>query len=364
MPDTRPYIKFDDEGVCYPCRAYESRKEKDWKKRWEELEELANRHRGRNGDYYDCIIASSSGKDSHYKVHIFKEKLGMNPLLVSIDNFSWSETGRQNYFNISDRYGVDIHLMSLNRKAAKIMTKTGLEKGLFPNWYWDKAVYAYPLQIGIKLGIPLIIWGENTSYERGGPITEDTPDALVQLENDVVKPIPWDEWLVEGLTMKDLNPGVYPNMEEIKKANIEAIFLSYYLPWSDHENYTYAVKNGFKGLADTGEWEREGITNLYHWLQVDTIGYLVHTWFKFVKFGHWVLTDYTSLDIREGKMTREEAVKLVNEEEWKLDQKMLDDFLGFIDYTEEDFWKLVDKFANKEIVEKINGIYRLKEPCH
>ncbi|MCK4731605.1 MAG: hypothetical protein KAT65_04020, partial [Methanophagales archaeon] len=65
MPDTRPGIKFDDEGVCYPCRAYERGETVDWDARGEELEKLADKYRGSNGNYYDCIITASGGKDSH-----------------------------------------------------------------------------------------------------------------------------------------------------------------------------------------------------------------------------------------------------------------------------------------------------------
>jgi len=60
-------------------------------------------------------------------------------------------------------------------------------------------------------------------------------------------------------------------------------------------------------------------------------------------------------------MTREEAVKYVLENEHKLDRKMLTDFINYIDYTEEDFWKVVDRFANRDIVEKRNGEWRLRK---
>ena len=361
MPDTRPYISFDDDGICMPCKRYDDRKNVNWDARWKELEALADKHRGRNGNYYDCLITVSGGKDSHYQVHIFKEKLGMNPLCISIDNFSWTETGRLNYANLGERFGVDIHSLTLNRRVARSMFRKAFEKQLVPCWYWDRAVYAYPLQIAIKLGLPLVIWGENTSYERGGPVKDNIPDALVQLKNDVVKPIPMDEWLDDDIIINDLNPIIYPTMEEIEKAGIEARFLSYYIPWSDYGNYEWAIQNGWKTLKDTGEWEREGLPGL-HYLQVDTIGYLVHTWFKFIKFGHWALTDYLSLDIREGRMKREEAVKLINEHEYKLDPKMLKDFIDFIGITEDYFWEVVDKFANNDYVEKRDGVWRLKEP--
>lgn len=362
MPDTRPGIKFNDEGVCYPCLNHEKKSKIDWDKRWGELEELCNKYRGSNVNYYDCIITVSAGKDSHFQTYIFKEKLKMNPLLVSVDNFSWTKTGRDNWNNLRKRFGVDAHVMSLNPQTCKKMFRKAFEKLGSPTWYFDLAIYAYPLQIATKLKIPLIVYGENTSYERGGPLTKETYSALEQINNDVVKPVPWQEWLDKDLTMKDVQPAIYPTKEEIVSTKLDPIFLSYFLPWSSIKNWEFARTVGFKDLNDTGEWHREGMWQQYD--QIDTIGYMVHTWMKFLKFGHWIATDYLSIYIREGKMSREEAVRIVNEEEYKLDRKMLKDFLDFCGYTEEEFWKIAERFANKDIVEKRNGVWRLKVPCH
>ena len=283
----------------------------------------------------------------------------MNPLLVSIDNNTWTQTGRDNWDNLRTRFGVDAHMLSLNPQICKNLFRKAFEKLGSPTWYFDRAIYAYPLQIAIILNIPLIVYGENTSYECGGPLKEDTPSALSQINNDVVKPVPWDFWLDDTVHMKDVNPGIYPTIQEIQKAKLNPVFLSHFVPWSSQGNYEFAKKNGFKSLDDTGEWKREGFINNYD--QIDTIGYLTHTWLKFVKFGHWFNTDYCSRYIREGRMTREEAVKYVLENEHKLDRKMLTDFINYIDYTEEDFWKIVDTFANRDIVEKRNGEWRLRK---
>lgn len=361
MPDTRPGIRFDNEGVCYPCRNYERRETVDWNKRWQELEKLVAKYRGSKGDFYDCIITVSAGKDSYYQTHTFKERLKMNPLLVSVDNFSWTQTGRHNFSNMLATFGVDAHVMSLNPQVCKKMFRKALEKLGSPTWYFDRAIYTYPLQVAIKLNIPLIVYGENTSYEYGGPLQQETYSSIDQINNDVVKPVPWDFFLDDELTMKDLNPGVMPSKKEIAKAKLEPIYLSYFLPWDGYENFKFAKTRGFKSLDDTGEWKREGFIEQY--TQIDTIGYLTHTWFKFPKYGHNRVTDVASLYIRAGRMTREEAVKLVNEEDYKLDPKMLKDFLDFTDYKEADFWKVVEKFANKDIVEKRDGVWRLKEPC-
>lgn len=361
MPDTRPNITFDEEGVCSPCRNFENRKNIDWDKRWQELEELADKYRGSNGDYYDCIITASGGKDSYYQTYIFKEKLGMNPLIVSIDNFSWTQTGRDNWENMRAVYGVDAHVFSLNPKVTKSMFRKAFYKLGSPTWYFDLAIYAYPLQMAIKLGIPLVIYGENTNYERGGSLNVDTPSALEQINNDVVKPVPWDEWLDDEIQKKDVQPCIYPTKDAIKEAKLNPVFLSYYVPWSSHENFEFAKKWGFKSLEDTGEWLREGMICQYD--QVDSVGYLTHTWLKFIKFGHWMTTDYCSLYIREGLMTRDEAVKIVNDIEYKLDPVMLADFLQYTGISKKSFWDTVAKFANRDIVEKRDGVWRLISPC-
>jgi len=359
MPDTRPYIQFDNEGICYPCRAAEKIQNTDWKKRWNELEQLAEEYRGKNGDYYDCIIAASAGKDSLFQTHIMKEKLGMNPLLVSVNNTTWTETGRQNWDNFLHEFGVDAIQITLNPNVCKNLFRKALEKLGSPTWYFDRAIYAYPLQMAVKLNISLLVYGEDTNFLYGGPHPEESPSAMKQITNDVAKPVEWDFWLDDELQMKDVNPAIFPTEEEIKKINLNSVFLSYFMPWSGYKNMEYARTRGFKTLSDTVEWKREGYIEQYD--QIDTIGYLTHTWFKFPKMGHQRVTEVASLWIREGRMTREEAVERVIEEDWKLDERMLNDFLNGIDYEENQFWKIVDKFANTEILEKRFGNWRLKK---
>ena len=48
MPDTRPGITFNEEGICSACQSYEHRKSIDWDERWKELEIICNKYRGMN----------------------------------------------------------------------------------------------------------------------------------------------------------------------------------------------------------------------------------------------------------------------------------------------------------------------------
>jgi len=358
MPDTRPGIHFNEKGICAGCLAAEKRKKTDWKKRFKELESLCNKYRGKNGDYYDCVIAVSGGKDSHYQTYIMKEVMGMNPLLVSVGNLTWTEVGRRNIENISEAFGCDLTMLSPNRKVAKKMIRKALEKLGSPFWYIDRAIYVFPIRTAINMKIPLVVYGENTSYEYGGHLREETPSAKEQINNDAVKSVEWDFWLDKDIKMKDLNAVIYPTEKEIKEAKLDPIYLSYFTPWDSHQNYTVAKRYGFRDL--THEWIREH--HMENFSQVDTLGYLVHSWLKYPKYGHATVTDLASRFIRSGIITRLEAIKMIKERECNLDQRTLDDFLAFTGYTHKEFWDIVEKYWNRDIFEKVNEEWKLKHP--
>lgn len=362
IPNTRPGIIFDEEGVCRPCRVAEERKKIDWDKRFDELRKLCDKYRSKNGDHYDCIIAVSGGKDSYFQIYVMKELMKMNPLLVNVYNFSWTNTGWYNFTNMSDVFGCDVISLNLNRKIAKKMLwKAFVEMGS-PTWYWDRAVYVFPVRMGINYNIPLIVYGENINYEYGGSQTKETYSAKNQINNDVAKKVDFDFWLDDEIAMKDLNAIVYPSNDEIEKAKLEPIYLSYFMRWDGYENMEMAKKYGFKSLDDTGEWKREGYIEDYD--QIDAIGYLVHPWIKYPKYGHARATDVASNWIRTGRITRKEGIALVKEHDHKLDKRALRDFLDFVGHSEEEFYSILEKFYNRDIFEKIADQWKLKESIY
>ncbi len=357
MPDTRPGITFNKDGVCIACQHYEARKDVDWDKRWKELETLCDKYRGCNGDDYDCAIAVSGGKDSHFQVHVMKNLMKMNPVLLSVGCYSWTKAGLKNIANISETFGCDILSFAPNRKAAKALMKKAFIKQGSPTWGIDAAIYAFPYKMAMKLGLKLLVYGENVNYEYGGLQDKETPSAKHQFENDVVKKIDFSEWIGEGVTVKDLECLKPASLEEIEKAGLEPIYLSYYVPWDSHRNYEVAKMHGFRHLGH--EWVREGTLEQYN--QIDSLGYLINQWFKYPKFGHASATEMASRWIRSKKMTREEAIPLVKKYDKHLDQGVLDNFLEFIGMTSEEFWKIADKWYNPELFEKTRfGIWKEK----
>lgn len=345
MPDTRPGITFNEDGICEACLNYEKKKFIDWRNRWKELELLCDKYRNCNGDGYDCAIAVSGGKDSTFQVYVIKELLHMNPLLISVDNWSWTQTGYFNKLNLSDTFGCDILSFSLNKKAGRKMLLKGLEKLGSPTWYVDAAIYAVPINLCMKMGLKLLVYGENVNFEYGGAQKKETYSAKAIFGNDVVKPIDNAQWLDSDITMKDLYSIRQPSISEMEVNELEPIYLSYFVEWDSYHNYEVSLRNGFKHMDH--EWIREGTIENFN--QIDSPGYLINQWFKYPKFGHSSVTEMASRYIRAGRMSRTEAIKLVNERDHKLDQRVLGDYCDFVGITVKNFYLMADKWYNKNL---------------
>jgi len=345
MPDTRPGIKFNEDGICMPCVNYEKQKQTNWGTRKEEFEQLCSKYRGTNGNEYDCAIAVSGGKDSHFQVWYMKEVMGMNPVLLSVGSIDWTETGRDNLKNLGDTFNCDIISMNPNPRVSRIMSVKSFEEIGSPTWYADALIYAFPYRMAMKLNLKLLVYGENVNYTYGGKYDQETPSAKLQPLNDVVKPV-LDKWLEDGkLTEKDLFSAKQPTVKEYEEANLEAIYMSYYVEWDSERNYRLAKKNGFKHLGH--EYQREGTLEQYN--QIDSIGYLLNQYLKYPKFGHASATEMASRWIRSGMKTREEMISLVKEYDKNLDQGIVDRFLEFTGMKPKEFWKILDKWYNKDL---------------
>ncbi len=155
MPDTRPNSQFNSDEICIACVNYEKNANINWEKRFSELTSLFDKHRGINGKSYDCAIAVSGGKDSHFQVYYVKEVLKMNPVLLVVGNIDWTDTGRHNFENLSDTFGCDIISLNPNRQLARKIAKASFEEIGSPTWYSDALIYAYPYRMAMKLGIKL-----------------------------------------------------------------------------------------------------------------------------------------------------------------------------------------------------------------
>ena len=349
MPDTKPDLFLDEEGVCNACRSFEKRKEINWETRKNEFFNVVDKYRSKDSSNWDCIIPVSGGKDSTFQVLKILQ-LGLNPLCVTATTCHLSEIGRKNIENIKS-FGVDYIEFSPNLKIRRKLNRIGLMQVGDISWPEHVGIFTIPVRAAVEFNVPLIVWGENSQNEYGGPATAS--------ENNVLN----RRWLeefggllglrvsdligLEGIEKKHLVPYSYPPDEELAKAGATGIFLGYYFPWDGYSNALIAQANGFV----TKQTVVEGSVVNYENLDNHQTG--IHDYFKFLKFGFGRATDITCLHLRRGRITREFAVEFVNKHDgkfpWTYLDKPIEDILAPLELTLDEFVKICDRFTNKKI---------------
>ncbi|EAI5058835.1 N-acetyl sugar amidotransferase [Campylobacter jejuni] len=285
-----------------------------------------------------------------------KEKLGMNPILFSVeDNFTMTEAGKKNLRNLSETFGC--HIISLKpdiKTQKKVMLKT-FEKYGKPTWFIDRLIYSYPFAMALKFNTPLLVYGENVSYEYGGSDDKETPSAKEIFLNGTASDLDINEFIDNEIKEENLQLFFNPNANDINKLN--PIYLSYFVKWNSYSNYIFAKSRGFTDLE--GEWDRTMCAENFD--QVDSIGYILHAWMKYPKFGHACASDYAARFVRYGLLSRKEAIELVQKRDRKLDNRCVEDFCNFIGISKTTFWKIVEKHYNMDLFYKNDfGEFKLK----
>ena len=227
-----------------------------------------------------------------------------------------------------------------------------------PTWYIDRLIYTFPLHMANKFNTPLLVYGENVSYEYGGSDYEETYSARDIIRNGVASDVSEQELIDNcGLSKKDMSLLRAPSQEELRQ--LDPMYVSYFVPWNSFKNYEVARKKGFRDL--THEWNRTH--HVENFDQVDSRAYLIHPWLKYPKFGHASATDYAARMVRYGLISREKAFEYVKEHDSNLDPLCVRDFCEFCGYTEREFWDIIDGLYNRELFEKDSyGRWVLKTP--
>ena len=348
-PDTKPNLFINNEGVCSACINYANRKTIDWENRKKLFFELVNKIKNSNLNTHDCIVPVSGGKDSTYQV-LKALECGLTPLCVNASTDSITPIGKKNLENIKD-LGVDFIEVTLNKKIRKKINRFSLETIGDISWPEHVAIFTAPIRIAIQNNIKLILWGENSQFEYGGPETAANKNVLdniwLQEFGGLNNLRVFDLIDVDGIKKSDLIYYHYPNKEELNKANIYGLFLGHYFPWDSYEHKVIAEKNGFKS------WYKKVEGSYFDFENLDNYQTGIHDYFCFLKFGYGRATAQISMDIRRGNIERSEALEFVIKNEGAFPKTYLDkslkEILSEIEMTLDQFIDISDKFTNKKI---------------
>jgi len=344
-------LAFDENGVCSGCKVSLTTGDIDWEKRKEKFVKLVDRYKSKDEGNYDCIIPVSGGKDSYFQIHIIKE-LGLNPLLVTYHGNNYTETGMKNLLNMREVFDVDHIFFTPSIRVLKIMNRLGMRIMGDMNWHGHAGIFTYPIQVAVKEKVPLMIWGEHGFMDLGGMHSyNDFVEFTFRYRHEhCLRGYEWNDFVEqapkygEQLSKRDLLPWIYPTDDEIDEVGVRGIYISNYFKWDANDHGKLMIeKYGFLEAEEPFERTYRRMSNLD-----DMHENGIHDYMKYIKFGYGRATDHTCKDIRAGKMTRDEGIKIVREMD-AIKSKDLLRWLDYVGWSEQEFDLVADQFRDPRV---------------
>jgi hypothetical protein len=318
LPETMPYIKFDNKGVCNYCHNYKPRNKPKPK---EELFKLVEPYR-RKGKELDCIVPFSGGRDSCYGLHLILKELEMKPVTYTYDWGMVTDLGRRNISQMCGDLGIENIIVaadiSQKRKNIKMNLKAWLKSphlGMMAMLTaGDKHFFRHVESIKKQTGINLNLWGvnplETTHFKTGFlGIKPDFEEEKVY-SNGVMKQLRYHSKRFKAMAQSPgyFNSSLWDTLSGeyyrsfTQKEDYFHIF-DYY-QWNEHEvNDTLVNQYDWETAIDTNTTWRigDGTAGFYNYVYYTVAGFTEHDTFR-------------SNQIREGQLTREKALELVADE--------------------------------------------------
>ena len=324
LPETMPYISFDEEGVCSYCRDYEIRG--NYLKGEKALKEFISQYRSKSGEP-DVLIGFSGGRDSAYGLDYIKNTLGLNPITFTYDWGMVNDLARRNQSRVVSKLGIEHIVISadIRKKRANIRKnlKAWLKSpdlGMVPILMaGDKQFYYYFHKVRKQTGIKLFIFCGGYEGEEGtGLFKYGFCNVTTQGSKNALK-------RMTGISKKNKAKIMFYYLKQfirnpsyINRSIVDTLFAFY---------SSYVLTDDYLYLFHYLDWDENKIvstiTEKFNWeKETDTIA----TWrtddgtASFYNYIYMTLAGFTEFDIfrshqiREGKLTREQAFEIIREE--------------------------------------------------
>jgi DNA-binding ferritin-like protein (Dps family) len=316
LPETMPYISFDHEGVCNYCNNYVPR---NVPRKIEELVKLVRPYRRTEGN--DCIVPFSGGRDSCYAMHLAVTELNLKPVAYTYDWGMVTDLARRNISRMCAQLGVENIIIADDIKKKRLNIKKNLIAWLkSPNLGMvsiltagDKHFFNFVEKVKQQTNINLNLWGvcplEITHFKAGFlGIPPDFEEKLVYSSGA------FKQTRYQFLRLKAM-------LQSLGYFNIslwDTLSGEYYRSFKKKKDYYH--------LYDFWKWEEKAIENtlnLYDWEKAQDTN---STWrigdgtAAFYNYIYYTMAGFTEHDtfrsnqIREGDLSRQEAIELVEDE--------------------------------------------------
>jgi hypothetical protein len=315
LPETMPFIRFDEKGVCNYCSNYRLRNVPRPK---EELFELVEKYR-RPGDELDCIVPFSGGRDSCFGLHLIVNELKMKPVTYTYDWGMVTDLGRRNISRMCSQLGVENIIVaadiSLKRKNIRMNLEALLKSphlGMMAMLTaGDKHFFRHVETIKKQTGISLNLWGVNplevTHFKTGFLGIEPDFEEKKVYSHGIMKQMRYHAKRFLAMTE---SPGYFNS--------------SLWDTLSGEYHRSFTEKQDYYHLFDYWRWDEDIVNNVllgeYDWEKaIDTpttwrIGDGTAAFYNYVYYTVAGFTEhdtFRSNQIREGQITRERALELL-----------------------------------------------------
>ena len=336
-------LTIDNEGICSGCRIHEEKDTLDWSYKWDRLVKFTSEYKAQKSQVYDCIIPVSGAQDSYFIVHVVKNLLGMNPLLVTYNKYWNTPLGIRNLANLRIKFNCDILIQNVNPLSVKKITKETLRK--FGSLYWHciAGQTVFPVQTAVRYKIPLIIWGAHQGMEQVGMFSHEHEVEMTRRyrkDHDLMGYEP--ENLIgyfNTISENDIWQYRYPDDQALNDIGVRGIYLNNYIRWDPKKQHELMI--------DLYDYKTSSFNRTFDCYDyVDCYNYMdLHDEIKRIKTGFSKVTDHATREIRHGRISRYNAKFLVNYYETKslLYKNEILDWLGI---NNDAFNFVIDQFRN------------------
>ena len=340
LPETHDTIMFDDKGACSVCSQINYRDEKiDWEERRRLLYDLIGQYKDKGE--YDCIIPFSGGKDSTFQLWYVIKELNLKPLVVRFDHWGYRPLVKENNDRTFKILGADVLQFTPNWHVVRELMLEALKRRGDFCWHCHTGVYAHTMQIALRYNTPLIIWGESVaeyaswySYDEFEEVDEKRFNRVINLG---ITAEDMYEFLGGRVSKRDLYPFVYPPRKELMKIKCRSICLGNFIKWDTRKQVELINKElGWQGQRV------EGVPPEYNYDKIECLWQGIRDYCKYLKRGYGRTAHLTSIDIRNKRLSRNDALKLAEKYDGKRPAS-LDYFLEVLQISESEFIEIVTK---------------------
>ena len=339
VPETVDTITFDEEGVCSVCRQVEFKQDRiDWDARRIQLDELVAEYKGKG--LYDCIVPYSGGKDSVFQLYYIVKVLKLKALVVRFNHWGYRPLVEENNTSVFKQLGCDVVEFTPNFHVVReLMLESFKRRGDFC-WHCHTGIYSGVMHMAVRFEVPLLFWGESTAEYHSWYTFEEMEEIdekrFNRMMNQGITADDMFEFLQGRVERRDLWMFDYPKRKDLIRLKVRSVCLGNYIEWDTKANVALIEKElGWKGQPV------EGVPPEYDYEKIECTFQGMRDYSKYVKRGYGRSNHLLSIDIRNGRKTREEAVEIERQYDGKRPASM-DWFLETVQMTEEEFYKYLE----------------------